>query len=91
METLAAPRTGLNKPQRFSGSLYRTSCEYCGTPFPPGPRRGKPRRWCDDACRRAAKAAWLDELEVGVRGVCGLLTDLIEKMAARREVRQGRS
>ena len=32
------------------------TCDHCGGALPGGgtPRRGRPRRWCSDECRRAA-------------------------------------
>ena len=30
-------------------------CEYCGEPLPPSEGRGRPKRFCDRTCRRAAR------------------------------------
>lgn len=30
-------------------------CEYCGEPLPPASGRGRPKRFCDRTCRRAAR------------------------------------
>lgn len=35
--------------------IRRTRCEECGRGLPPPQRAGRPRRFCSDACRQAAR------------------------------------
>lgn len=52
----ACDRNPARDVERFScapANRSRAVCEHCGGPMKPG-RRGEPKRFCSDACRRAA-------------------------------------
>src|SRR5699024_11784224 len=46
--------TAPDPPEAVAAPAPR-ECEYCGEPLPPSEGRGRPKRFCDRTCRRAAR------------------------------------